>query len=168
MKKEMRKELREEREENNREFRESFVKIGIPFFIIFFIFAGVMMVFLNRNDDGGGYTESTSEEGTVEYDVERGRLYLDIANPGSYTWEYDEFDSRGTNLDSTKEKDGLHYEISADDDHAFTGYAVLHWIDESRRQGYIVYELDMNEGEITDVISTSEVDDISEYTFYGG
>ncbi len=169
MKREMRKELKEAREESNREFQSNFVKIAIPFFIIFFVFAGVMMFFLNRNDDGTGYSESASGEGEVEYDVERGRLYLDIANPGNYNWEFDDFNSRGTNLDSTKERDGLHFEISGDN--AYTrGYAVLHWSleDDFVQEGYMIYELEIDDGDIVDVMSASDVDDISEYTFYGG
>ena len=86
MKKEMRKEAREEREESRKEFQTNFVKIGIPFFIIFFIFAGVMMVIQNRNDNGEEASTATTAEGVVDYDVERGKLYLDISNPGDYTW----------------------------------------------------------------------------------
>ena len=32
----------------------------------------------------------------------------------------------------------------------------------------MIYELEIDDGDIVDVMSASDVDDISEYTFYGG
>ncbi len=163
---EMRKELRKQQKEDEKEYFNRFVKIGIPFFIIFFIFAGIMVVVLNRIDGGEASTSDTEEASTVNYDVERGRFYIDIPNPAGYIWEFDEFHSSGVNLDSTKEKNGLHYEVSADQSFGM-GYAVLHWQDEDdpEREGYMIYELDIEDNEISYVITTTEVSDMSEFHF---
>ncbi|MBQ4482251.1 MAG: hypothetical protein II966_03365 [Lachnospiraceae bacterium] len=55
----------------------------------------------------------------------------------------------------------------AADDNMGTGYAVPYWESEenSYYKGYVIYEVEIEDKEITEVIDVSEVSDLSEYTF---
>ena len=168
MKQEFRREDREREAENQKQFIGNFFRIAVPFFVIFFIFAGVMMFFFDKadgNENSGGNAPAGEEEG-VSYEVVRGRLYIDIPDPGENYWNFDIVNSRGTSLEETKENNGLHMTIAADDNMG-TGYAVLYWESEenSYYKGYVIYEVEIEDKEITEVIDVSEVSDLSEYTF---
>ena len=81
----------------------------------------------------------------------------------------DEFKSREIRLEETKERDGLHFTVAAENADSFgTGYAVLYWQadDEPEWYGYFIYELEIEDGDILEVRDVSQVSDISEYTFY--
>ncbi len=165
LKREMRKEEKEYAAENQKRFFMNFLKIGLPMLVILFIMAMVMNAFFGNDSQESAAVAGTGDEaGTVSYEVSRGLLYLDIPDPGGYIWEYDMFHSRDVNLKDDSNLDGVHFTISAS--HSLgTAYAVLHWQDEDDADwdGYFVYQVEVEDGMITEVTDVSSVDDIESY-----
>lgn len=166
-KRELRKEEKEHAAENRKQFFMTFLKIGLPLLIILFIIAMVMNAFFGDDSRESAAAAGTGDEaGTVSYEVSRGLLYLDIPEPGGYTWEYDMFHSRDVDLKDESNRNGVHFTISASDSFG-TAYAVLHWQDKDYADwdGYFVYQVEVEDGTITDVTDVSNVDDIESFIY---
>ncbi|MBQ7562970.1 MAG: hypothetical protein IJT16_03150 [Lachnospiraceae bacterium] len=167
LKRELRREEKELAAENQKQFFMNFFKIGLPMLVILFIMLMVMNFFFGDDSREGVTTAEAGEEaGTVSYEVSRGLLYLDIPNPEGYNWEYDMFNSRDVSLEDESNRNGVHFTISPS--HSFgTAYAVLHWRDENYADwdGYFVYEVEVEDGVITDVTDVSSVDDMESFIY---
>ena len=167
LKRELRREEKELAAQNQKQFFSSFLKIGLPMLVIMFIMVMVMNFFFGDDSQGSAAASEAGEEaGTVTYEVSRGILYLDIPNPEGYNWEYDMFNSRDVSLEDESHINGAHFTISSSQSFG-TAYAVLHWRDENYADwdGYFVYEVEVEDGVITDVTDVSSVDDIESFIY---
>ncbi len=174
---EAKREAKRAEKEESRKFFMNFIKFALVFFAIAIV-AWIIMNIFDKGDEGGSTADNPDtyeqaddsgdyETGVVYYNIEGGKLYLDIPAAGGNTWDYDSINSTLELKESREGEDDFHFVFKAAEDEG-TGYAVLVETDGQtfKTVDYMVYKVEIEDHMITDIIEDELVYDISEYSFF--
>lgn len=170
------KESREFRKEARKEAAEREKNMNANFFRIFGIMFAVMMAVcliafivlqFTDPDDGESTWQSEyvySEDNVIScYITDDGMLSVNITDPGSYEWRYDETDSTGILKEADADFDGYHFTVEPSQENG-TGYAVVAEYeqdapDDSEPSSYGVVRYTIGSGMIGEISKVSHKND---------
>ena len=166
---EFRKEARKEAAEREKTMNANFFKIfGIMFAVMMAVCLIVFIVLQFTDSDDGVSTWQTdytySEDNVIScYITDDGLLSVNITDPGSYEWRYDEDDSTGILSASDADFDGYHFTVEPSQENG-TGYAVVAEYDQDAPEdampySYGIVKYDIASEKISRISKISHKDD---------
>ena len=147
------------------------MRLFIKVFAGIFVIGVVAMILMNILDPDDAEPEAgavqAEETGGLTYDVENGYLYVDVYNPGEYEWYYVSDPGETTVLTADDyDEDGYHFDVAAATDNNM-GYAIFaeYPIGDEDAETYYIFELDLTDNGIVEVVGTNAVSDLDRFDF---
>ncbi|MCR5303612.1 MAG: hypothetical protein K6E33_03545 [Lachnospiraceae bacterium] len=163
-----RRERKKQEAEESRALIKNFFRFGMPLMFAMIVIIMVLQAVLpDKGTDKSPSGEGTAIEGELYSEIENGILYLTIGETGDHAYEFDEADSYRTYLSDHSDAGEDTFSIMAEEDYTGEGYAVLikSGFAESDPGGYYVIRVDMDNGNIENVLDTDFVKELSDYDF---